>query len=185
LSEIRTDAVKAIYEQVCAAHNEISEFRAKLLALLPIASGTGIFLLLSEKFTTAAATHLIAVGMFGAFITLGLFLYELRGIHRCHALRECGKILERELLNEKCTGVFTAERASVLKGFVGVTWAALIVYPTVIGAWSYVASAGMMGNNVNTQVELIVSIGVVLIFMFVGKIVINLQKKQLHTAPLQ
>ncbi|MEK7729181.1 MAG: hypothetical protein AAB354_12270 [candidate division KSB1 bacterium] len=177
-----TDAIKTIYEQVCSAHNEISEFRAKLLALLPIASGTGIFLLLSEKVATEATTHLIAVGMFGGLITLGLFLYELRGIHRCHALRECGKTLEKGLMQESCTGVFTSEQASVLKGFVGVTWAALIIYPTLIGAWSYVASVGFFGYGASFRIEFITSVGVTLFFMVGGKIVINLQGRQLHSS---
>lgn len=172
-----TDAIKTIYEQVCSAHNEISEFRAKLLALLPIASGTGIFLLLSEKITAEATIHLVAVGMFGALITLGLFLYELRGIHRCHTLRECGKTLERDLMKDNCTGMFTVERASVLKGFVGVTWAALIIYPTVIGAWSYVASVGYFGYGAGSRMEFIVSAGVTLFFMVGGKSVDNLQRR--------
>lgn len=181
MPEVNTDAVKVIYEQVCIAHNEISEFRAKLLALLPIASGTGIFLLLGEKAAAESITHLVAVGMFGAFITLGLFLYELRGIHRCHALRECGKVLEKELMTEKCLGVFTAERRSVLRGFVGVTWAALIIYPTVIGAWSYVASIGVMGYNIGAQRGLLIAIGLALIFMIGGKLVNGLQQRQLHS----
>ena len=42
------DKLKTVYEQICNAHNGIAEFRGKLLTLLPIASGAGIFLLLSK-----------------------------------------------------------------------------------------------------------------------------------------
>jgi hypothetical protein len=42
------EEIKTAYEEICRAHDGISEFRAKLLALLPIASGAGIFLLLNQ-----------------------------------------------------------------------------------------------------------------------------------------
>src|SRR5712691_940947 len=93
-TENNADGLRAIYEQVCNAHNSIADFRAKLLALLPIASGTGIFLLLGNKMNDEAKPHLVAIGTFGAMVTLGLFLYELRGIDKCNALIQCGKALE-------------------------------------------------------------------------------------------
>lgn len=37
------------YEEVCRSHAAIVDFRGKLLALLPIASGAGIFLLLEQR----------------------------------------------------------------------------------------------------------------------------------------
>jgi hypothetical protein len=36
------------YEQICENDRSITEFRAKLLTLLPLASGTGISLLLAQ-----------------------------------------------------------------------------------------------------------------------------------------
>jgi hypothetical protein len=38
-----------VFEEVCKMHAGIADFRHKLLALLPVASGAGIFLLLGEK----------------------------------------------------------------------------------------------------------------------------------------
>ena len=46
MSPDRREALKIAYEEICKAHDGIAEFRAKLLTLLPIASGAGIFLLL-------------------------------------------------------------------------------------------------------------------------------------------
>jgi len=46
-ADSEVEGLKALYEQVCNAHNGIADFRGKLLTLLPIASGAGIFLLLT------------------------------------------------------------------------------------------------------------------------------------------
>ena len=43
------DMDKVAYEHIWKAHDGISDFRAKLLALLPLASGAGIFLLLTAR----------------------------------------------------------------------------------------------------------------------------------------
>src|SRR5688572_27151269 len=101
------DKLKAVYEQVCNAHNSIAEFRGKLLTLLPIASGAGIFLLLSKDLNPKVMPHLLAVGIFGAAVTVGLFVYELVGIHRCQTLRKKGDIIEKELLSRSDLGRFT------------------------------------------------------------------------------
>ena len=79
------DAVGLLYPEVCKSHAGSADFRARLLALLPLASGSGIFLLLKS---TNAGPTLTAAGVFGFVVTLGLFLYELRGIEdaRCCAL---------------------------------------------------------------------------------------------------
>lgn len=179
MSESSIEALKTIYEQACLAHNAIADFRAKLLALLPIASGTGIFLLLSDKITPEAKPHLVAVGTFGVLVTIGLFLYELRGIHRCNALIQCGKILENKLIKES-TGTFYSQQEPVLKGFVSLTWASLMIYPAVIGAWSYVACMGITFPSGSTD-PMLISGATVLLFMIGGKVVDVLQEKTLET----
>lgn len=137
-----------LYEQVCKAHDAIADFRAKLLALLPIASGAGILLLLDRAASGPGQQHLSAIGGFGMLVTAGLYLYELRGIQRCNQLIECGKGLEAGLVqNEGGSdtdkfGAFRANPKAVLFGFVGATWAGRLIYPTVIGAWVYVALIG-------------------------------------------
>ena len=73
----------------------------------PLASGAGIFLLLRDENKPLETTHLPAIGLFGFFITLGLFLHELRGMRRCWELVELGKSLEEQL--ELHQGQFTKE----------------------------------------------------------------------------
>ena len=97
----------AIYEQICISHQAIDEFRMKLLGLLPLASLAGIFLLsksdsvldlIGGPSKTSAENPLIAfIAIFAATFTLALFVYEIRGILRCHGLILEGKAIEDEL----------------------------------------------------------------------------------------
>jgi hypothetical protein len=145
MSSHNQEDLKVIYEKICQAHEAITEFRAKLLAALPIASGAGIFLPIGDKAPRGdQLAYLTPIGIFVALVALGLFCYELRGIQECHALRECGKRLEQKLGGELGqAGRFMAQRKSVL-GVLGVRGAALIIYPAVIGAWIYVATFGFV-----------------------------------------
>jgi hypothetical protein len=66
------------------------------LGLLPLASGTGIFLLLGTDFFTQQAAFLLPIGLLGVGATCALFSLELRGIQKCHALIEAGKEIEEK-----------------------------------------------------------------------------------------
>jgi hypothetical protein len=87
------------YEEVCRSHEAITDFRAKLLALLPIASGTGIGLLLTQADGKGGipAVLLIPLGLFGALVTVGLFFYEFHQMDDCQQLRNHGVWIEKEL----------------------------------------------------------------------------------------
>ena len=161
ISKERLEVLKITYDEICRAHDGIAEFRAKLLALLPIASGAGIFLLL--KLETNSLEYLTAIGTFGGLVTLGLYLYELRGIHKCNVLTACGQKIEKELLGcPKGKGAFTDDPPAAYN-FVGSTWAARIIYPTVIGAWSYVA---LVNNMCSDPKRLLIS-GVITLFFII------------------
>ena len=128
------------YGEVCKSHSSITEFRAKLLALLPIASGSGIFLLLTKRSEPIDTTYLYAIGLFGFLITLGLFIYELRGIQHCKHLEQLASRLEEQLhLHE---AQFIGRPKGRLGGLVGAQGAAYIIYPTMLAAWVCVAFVG-------------------------------------------
>jgi len=129
------------YVEVCKSHNGITEFRAKLLALLPLASGAGIFLLLREQNKPLETTHLPAIELFGFFVTLGLFLHELRGMRHCWELVELGKLLEEQLKLRQ--GQFIKEYSYYELRFrpVGTEAASWVIYLIVLLAWLYVAAA--------------------------------------------
>jgi hypothetical protein len=92
-----------LYERVCESYHAIDDFRMKLLGLLPIATGSGVFLLLSTKADAIGTSDselrpsLAAIGVFGLIFTLGLYAYELFGIKKCHYLIETGRNLERQM----------------------------------------------------------------------------------------
>ena len=96
----RQKILLAEYQEVCKSHSGITDFRAKLLALLPIASGTGVGLLVFQTKSEASDSGpglLIGLGIFGAIVTIGLFLYELRQIDVCKQLRNHATWIERQL----------------------------------------------------------------------------------------
>ena len=81
------ETLRLVYQEACKNHGAIADFRGKLLGLLPVASGSGVFILLG---TLNNQTVLAPIGLFGVAVTLGLFVYELRGIEDCTMLRRRG-----------------------------------------------------------------------------------------------
>lgn len=135
----KEEILVAEYGEVCKSFHGISEFRGKLLALLPIVSGAGISLLISKNYSLDSS-HLFAVGIFGALVTLGLFFYELRGIQKCKSLIILGGQLETALKIE--FGQFR-DRPKRIAGFIGAETAGWVVYMTVLLGWLYVAWIGL------------------------------------------
>ena len=133
MSENRLD----VYKELCSSYRAIDDFRAKLLAFLPFATGGGIFLLLNKDIGSSSDfTRFFApIGAFGFLITLGLFAYEIYGIKKCHALINGGKQLEHALLS----GGQFSHRPREVAGFINEPLAAGIIYPAVLGAWTYLA----------------------------------------------
>src|SRR5688500_3097203 len=80
------------YQAICDSHAKITDFRSKLLGFLPLASGAGGLILLADD--RINRDYLTAIGLYGLAVTLGLFLYELRGIQTCLRLREQAAALE-------------------------------------------------------------------------------------------
>lgn len=131
------------YEQLCASYHAIDDFRSKLLGLLPIVSGSGIFLLLTEalaktplKDVAAARQFLYPIGLFGFVVALGLFCYELYGILKCHALINAGREMEIVLNIEQ--GQFR-KRPRSLFYLINEPFAASLIYPAVLAAWIFLA----------------------------------------------
>ena len=75
------DLRPSIYAEVGADYRAIDDLRLRLLGLLPLATGTGIFLLLKSEATPKLV--LAIAGAFGCLSTISLFLYELHGIEKC------------------------------------------------------------------------------------------------------
>jgi hypothetical protein len=127
------------YDEISASYRAVDEFRMKLLGLLPVATGTGVFLLLNGKIGDKAGsdtkTFLGAIGIVGFAFTLGLFAYELYGIKKCHSYILIGQWIETA---SKVPGQFVA-RPRDLGGLINEPFASSIIYPASLGAWAFTA----------------------------------------------
>ena len=159
----KTEALLGIYDQICKSHQAIDEFRMRLLGFLPLASLAGIFLLsksdsvldfISGISNAPSSTPLIAfIGIFAAAFTLALFIYEIRGILRCHGLIVKGKAVEKRLgidgqfsvcEEEHLSGQEEGEEKKKKKKinmnyFFNAKVAACFTYSLVFAAWIFLA----------------------------------------------
>ena len=146
MSDEHREVIVSVYQEVCTSFHAVDDFRAKLLGFLPLASG-GVFLLLGDALLDSRKRgliedHLTAIGVFGFLITLGLFIYELRGIRRCAMLIKLGKRIEERLgiigqFRYRSSNTHFKLIPSSLKIGLSVTLAARIIYSTTLGAWSF------------------------------------------------
>lgn len=169
----RVTALEPLYAEVCRAHDSITNFRGKLLALVPSLSAVAftLFIGTGKHFDQRL---LLPVGIFGVIVSLGLFFYELNGMVECHKLRRSGGELEREIQqstgNEVMQGHFlnlpekdgTKEELKGLKkvfgdlrrdlrdlheyySLISVPTASFLVYGSVILGWLVVTAFGIAG----------------------------------------
>ena len=144
-----TEALLGVYEEICKSYHALDDFRMKLLGFLPLASLVGIFGLGNESLfahATPVSRHLVSfIEIFAASFTLALFLYEIRGILRCHDLIQRGRDLESEL---QIKGQFfvcveahecqrSGRRIERIRGFFDAKLAACVIYSTVFAAWIF------------------------------------------------
>lgn len=134
------EGLRLLYGELCNSYHKVDDFRAKLLALLPLVSGVAIFELLDKQ---AVTPYLPAIGCLGAAIGLGLLIYELKGIHKCVGYIHYGCQIEQQLMGqEQLTGHFKSlDISKDPKWTYAITEpiASAFVYAVVIGAWVYLA----------------------------------------------
>lgn len=166
LSEVRCAALRAIYEELCKSHDGVSEFRAKLLALLPLASGTGLFAVINID-QVQKLEHLLAIGIFGGLVALALYLYEIRGIQRCEILTLRAKAVEDLLSHRELEGAF-APLPEMRFRLASNTLAAAVIYPSTISVWAYVAFCGVDPSLGLEPLRVPISVALFFILMLVG-----------------
>jgi hypothetical protein len=132
-------ARETVYQEICKSHASIADFRARLLALLPAASGASVFIALQKA---DGDNHFLGpLGLFGFTAIFGLFMYELRGIEDCVKLRRHAEAIEHELGIREGESHFHRKRGKLggLADEIGAGW---IVYTAVLISWLYVAGRG-------------------------------------------
>ena len=126
------------YIEVCKSYH-IHDFRSKLLALLPFASGVGGFFLLTKKDTLSK--FFTPVGILGAIVTIGLYVYEIRCEQRCLALKSVARRLEKILGLSQETGQFLNEPIPIFH-ILREGVASAIIYLAVFLGWLFVVAKG-------------------------------------------
>jgi hypothetical protein len=158
------------YERAGQSYEAITEFRAKLLALLPLATGTGAFLLLERAQADASQFRrfLGPIGIFSVVVTLGLFAYELRGMQRCQRLEVQASVLEKDLKLSAEQGPFLGRPGRAFGNMLGPPAAGLMIYLATMFAWFWLAGYGFYWWGVSDAWGLLVGYGVVLTVAWVG-----------------
>jgi hypothetical protein len=145
-----TQALLAVYAEICKSYHAIDDFRMKLLGLLPLTSVAGILLLNIDTPTStgiAGTPDLVAfAAVFASAFTLSLFVYEIRGILRCDGLIKRGREIEDALTLrgqfwqcEDEAGRAPTTLPQKLGRFINTTVAACTVYSLVFAAWVFLA----------------------------------------------
>jgi hypothetical protein len=124
-----------LYNQLCTSYHAIDDFRYKLLGYLPLVTG-GALTLLSGRAEDVRKDFFGPVGRFGILVTLGLLAYELFGIKKCHSLLQTGRAMELDMKLEE--GQFI-RRPNSLLWVINEPFAAALIYPAVLAAWTYLA----------------------------------------------
>jgi len=96
LDSTKVANIRTVYDQLCESYRAIDDFRTKLLAALPLASGAGIFLLIRKPGEGIPTELLMPIGVFGFLTALGLYIFEIYGIRKCTHLIVVGGYLEEQ-----------------------------------------------------------------------------------------
>lgn len=80
------------------------------------------------------------VGLVGFALTLGLFLFSLRGSRHADALTEQGSALEKEMRLD--VGQFK-DRPQKMTWIIGYTTASTLMYVVILTAWGYAIRLGL------------------------------------------
>ncbi|MDX1909647.1 MAG: hypothetical protein SF053_21595 [Bacteroidia bacterium] len=126
------------YSQLCVSYRAIDDFRGKLLGFLPLVSGLSIWSTGWGGTNPVPENMHPAMGIFGLLVTLGLAIFELKGIQKCTALIRAGQQMEAAM---GVTGMFASLKDSHWTRFaITEPVASAMIYATVAAAWMYIAS---------------------------------------------
>lgn len=123
----------AVYAQVGDNYRAIDDLRLRLLALLPLATGTGVLVLLGGHSVSAVIG--VSAGVFGMVATISLYFYELHGVEKCAHFIDRGAQLEQNL---GVPGSFT-NRPHHIFGIVSELLPSALIYPASFAGWLFLA----------------------------------------------
>jgi len=155
------DLQTTLYQALCTSYNAINDWRAKLLGFLPLASGAGIFFLLSNSFTTGGrsttlTSYLLPIGLVGAVVTLGLFVYDIRAIQVRRSLIEAGMEIEKNLGIRGQFSVRPHSTSRLINDLQGST----LIYFAIIAGWIFLGLVFRSPQEAWLAASIVFAIGV-------------------------
>jgi hypothetical protein len=91
--------VERVYAETCTNIRATDDISFKLIGIVPLVSGaTLLTFFLKEPIAPNKAPLVVAVALFAALITLGLFRWELRNIQNCSWLKRRVEAIENEVV---------------------------------------------------------------------------------------
>ena len=179
--EDRDELLRLEYEYASRLLGTLTEYRFKLLALVPTLSGAVVALLSSGR----SGVELLAIGCLGAVATSGVLAYELRNGELRRRASERVNRLESLLFSE---GPLVGGYGRTPKLF-GVIYASHrlgvgLVYGAALGGWTYLIVWGALaalGEHRHSQ-GIGVAVGAVVAFAIVREIIVA-QRKDLKQVP--
>ncbi|MEM9607829.1 MAG: hypothetical protein AAGA99_10445 [Actinomycetota bacterium] len=138
------DDLRAMHQEVAAAWRQLTDVRFKLLALIPVVSGIGLFSLLDTSSAAASSPQWARslAAAFGAVITVGLYLYDRRNSQLYDDLISRGKHLEHAM--GFSSGVFQGRLKSTTPISHGA--ALRVIYSATLLAWLLVLIGTLTGR---------------------------------------
>ncbi|MCX6678617.1 MAG: histidine phosphatase family protein [Methanothrix sp.] len=177
-NDIRTCSIELLqldYKTTNDYFRQLSEIRFKLLAFVPLVSGSAVGLLtLNDKDQSAHPEGAFLLGLFGLFVTLGVVFYELRN-SQFYDLAVCrAKKLERQL-KMPLGGLFNGrpKHTNGPKIFGLTVWhdrGLALIYGTTLAGWSYLIIHSFLQILKNNTPFLVVPI-IVALFMLIISVI--------------
>ena len=170
----RDEKLKLDYEQTTGYYHHLADSRFRLLALVPVVTGTAIFLL-------SASTRpdvVLVIGILGFVVTLGIFFYNQRNTQIFDTMIARAKMLETLLEFEplddryRYAGPFLSrpERSLKLFGVIKV-WGdrgLAIVYGAALGGWAFLITSSLLAFiAVSLPVLITINVGIPVIVSIV------------------
>jgi hypothetical protein len=136
----KNDMIQFDYEKTLQTYQMLADVRFKLLALVPLISGAAIAFLTTDP-VHASSQIVLAGGVFGLLITLGITIYDQRNTQIMNVSKSRARELEQRLHLPLGGGQFQQMPPKDLK-FLGwmKVWSdrgLALIYGTVLTAWVF------------------------------------------------
>jgi len=135
--------LNTIYEKCYDGYQKVDEIRFNLLRFFPLSSGLtilGSLYIVDKNNQSIIIPYHCELGFFGLIVSIGLLIYELKGIEKCTQFIYLGAWIETKMkeniVQKEPTGYFT----QLLKGNSIITepLASAFIYSIVLALWTYV-----------------------------------------------